>query len=108
DEAGELYYANYYDGRIFRIDGPRQAPRISSEGVVDAATFAAGPIAPGSIVSIFGAALADGVAEAAQTPLPTTLQDVRFEFGGTPAPVFFVSPGQVNIQVPWGLAGSTS
>jgi uncharacterized protein (TIGR03437 family) len=123
DEAGEIYYAAY-DGRIFRIDAPPQAPRVSQNGVVNGASFAAGQaVTPGSIVSVFGSALAGGSASAAGAPLPVELAGARFVFtpggaallpegppgqAGVPAPLFFASPGQVNLQLPWELAGSSA
>ncbi|MCB9384225.1 MAG: PQQ-dependent sugar dehydrogenase [Bryobacterales bacterium] len=113
DEQGEVYFASFYDGRIFRIDAPAEAPRLTQQGVVDAASFQAGTVAPGSIVSIFGAGLAEQTAVAAGAPLPTQLAGAQLWFtpaGGArvAAPVFFVSPGQANVQVPWELAGAGS
>jgi uncharacterized protein (TIGR03437 family) len=34
-------------------------------------------------------------------PLPRELAGVRVSVNGTAAPLFFVSPGQINIQLPW-------
>ena len=78
---------------------------VSDGGIVNGASFAPGqPIAPGSIVSIFGSDLASGVAAASSVPLSTSLGDVAsVTFNGIPAPLFFVSQGQINAQVPWGV-----
>jgi uncharacterized protein (TIGR03437 family) len=38
--------------------------------------------------------------------LPTTLDGVSVEFGGVPAALYFVSPGQLDVQVPDGLSGT--
>ena len=71
-------------------------------GVVNGASFAAGaPVSPGSIVSLFGTLLAGGNASAASTPLPNSLGGTSVSIGGKPAPLFFVSPTQINAQVPW-------
>lgn len=107
DEAGELYFANYGAGEIYRIDAPRESRRISDGGVVNAAGFADGqPVAPGSIVSVFGTALAGSTAAVQSTPLPATLAGSTFTFGAnTNAPLYFVSPGQANLQIPWELEG---
>jgi uncharacterized protein (TIGR03437 family) len=72
-------------------------------------------VAPNSIVSGFGD-VATTTASATQTPLPTTLGDVSItvtDAAGTTrsAPLFFVSPGQVNFLIPDGSqsgAGSVS
>jgi uncharacterized protein (TIGR03437 family) len=46
--------------------------------------------------------------QASTEPLPTSLSgiDVTYSIGAT-SPLFFVSPYQVNMQVPWELAGQT-
>ena len=106
DEAGELYLADYGGGTIYRISLPSAAPHISAGGVVSAAGFsAAGGLAPGTIVSIFGQALAGREADAASVPLPTELAGSGFAIGGQAAPIFFVSPGQANVQIPWEVDG---
>jgi len=81
-------------------------PEVSS--VVNAATFATGALAPGSLVSIYGSGLAEGLAEAATIPLPGTLGNTSVTFNGIAAPLLFVSPGQINAQLPWNVlpAGS--
>lgn len=60
-----------------------------------------GAIAPGSIVSIFGTGLATGAGSAASLPLPTSLHGAEVRMNGVLAPLFYVSPTQINAQVPW-------
>jgi uncharacterized protein (TIGR03437 family) len=74
-------------------------PQITSAGVVNAASYAQ-PISPGSIVSIFGTNLANSRATASGIPLPTELGGSSVTVNGTKAPLFFVSPNQINLQVP--------
>jgi uncharacterized protein (TIGR03437 family) len=95
-------------------------PTIGAGGVVSAASFALGQgIAPGSLVAIFGTGLsAVSSAVASYTPLPISMPpstvglptSVGFDATGVsvPAPLLYVSPGQVNIQVPWELSNQTS
>ncbi|MGE0128974.1 MAG: FG-GAP-like repeat-containing protein [Blastocatellales bacterium] len=66
-------------------------------------------VAPESIVAGFGKKLATGVASATSAPLPTSLLGttvtVRDGYGVERlAPLFFVSPTQINYQVPQGTA----
>jgi uncharacterized protein (TIGR03437 family) len=69
------------------------------ESVTDSAGY--GPrVAPGSLASIFGTNLASGDASATAFPLPTQLGGSSVEIGGVAAPLLFVSPGQINFQVP--------
>jgi uncharacterized protein (TIGR03437 family) len=77
-------------------------PLISS--AYNAASYRpATSVAPGEIVTLFGAELAPA-AEAAQSfPLPATLQGIRVMIGGTAAPLLYVSPGQINFQMPYDI-----
>src|ERR1700693_977526 len=73
-------------------------PQITSAGGVNAASYAQ-TISPGSIVSIFGTNLANSIATASGIPLPTELGGSSVTVNGTKAPLFFVSPNQINFQV---------
>ena len=64
-------------------------------------------VAPGEIVALFGADLASGRFSAQTQPLPTTLTGVQLLVNGTPAPLFFVSPGQINFQLPRTVMATT-
>ena len=57
-------------------------------------------IAPGEITALFGTGLANSTATARTIPLPTSLADVNVLVDGVAAPLFFVSPTQINFQVP--------
>jgi minor extracellular serine protease Vpr len=80
---------------------------INAGGIVNAASYAAGaPVALGSIAAVFGSYLTAAPSLDQRLPLPTSLGGISLWFGdGTPAPMFFASSGQVNVQVPWELAG---
>ena len=81
---------------------PAQTPAISSGGIVNAASFDPGkPVAPGSLVAIFGNQLAPGLAQADSVPLSTSLSNVSVSFNGVAAPLDFVSTGQINAQIPY-------
>jgi uncharacterized protein (TIGR03437 family) len=82
------------------------APSITAGGVVSAASWSS-PIAPGEIVAIFGANLSAGQASA-NPPYPNTLGGTSVTINGVTAPVAFVSPGQINAQVPSSLATANS
>jgi len=73
-------------------------------GVVNAATFKAGALAPGTLISIFGSGFSTGTVSASTVPLPTTLAGTSVLVNEIPIPLFFVSAGQVNAQLPYGLA----
>jgi len=79
---------------------------------VNAATFASSGMAPGSIASLFGNFGFASPAQASGVPLPTALAglSVQFQFGtvSIDAPLFYASPEQINLQIPWELAGQSS
>jgi uncharacterized protein (TIGR03437 family) len=73
--------------------------------VTNAANFLAAPLAPTSIASLFGQNLAASTVAATSTPLPTTLGGLTISVTDRAnvtrnAPLFFVSGGQVNFQIP--------
>jgi uncharacterized protein (TIGR03437 family) len=73
---------------------------------VSAASYTA-PLASEQIVAAFGTNLAPSAQAAATVPLPTALAGVTVKLSdGTrewPAPLFFVSPGQINYLIPAGI-----
>src|SRR5207253_277077 len=82
-----------------------QMPIIVDGGVLNGASFAKGqPVSPGSLVSLFGTDLAASLAQADSVPLSTAIGGVSVTFNGIKAPLDFVSPGQINAQVPWEIA----
>ncbi len=123
-------YAAFHAGnRLFvsdsfnrRILGFQPGPGlIKLNGIVNSASFSTEPqsracgvvlpqppLAPGGIVSLFGENLADTTQEADSLPLPTELGHVRVTFDAILAPIFFVSPTQIKVQVPFELNGFSS
>jgi len=85
---------------------------VAGVAAVSAASFASGPLAGEAIAALYGSSLATGTASATTTPLPTELEGVqvfvRDSVGTTrTAPLFFVSPTQINFQIPSGtVAGA--
>ncbi len=84
---------------VYLIRGPN-VPYTVRAGVVNAASFLSGVVSPGALFSIFGLNLASRQEAFSAVPLPTTLAGTRVEINGRPVPLFLVSPGQINGQVP--------
>ena len=77
-------------------------------GVANAASYTQ-TFAPGAILSVFGTDLAPATAIAQTVPLPTMLAGTSATINGTAAALYYVSPTQLNIQIPYGVsAGSTA
>ncbi len=102
---------------VFEFDGrTRAVPQINSGGVVDAASrqAPAGGFAPGSYISIFGSGIAENTMIASTPYLPPSLAGVSVSFDApdvnvhAPGRLYFVSPSQINVQIPWELQKATS
>jgi uncharacterized protein (TIGR03437 family) len=84
------------------------APAISPAGIINAAgPTPDGSVAPGSIISIYGQNLASTTAIGPTDPLQQTLANVTVTANNILMPLIFVSPGQINAQVPVELAAGT-
>lgn len=80
------------------------APVITPGGVVNGIDYSAA-IAPGMVIAVFGSNLATNVVAASEVPLPNNLDGTTVEVNGQAVPLFFVSGGQVNAQMPLGFPG---
>ena len=114
DGAGDLYFADSGNNRIRRLvpDAAPPAPVVQSTAitVVNAISLREGAVAPGEIITVFGAGLgpdtpATGALDA-NGVLPTSLGGVEVRFDGAASPLFYAQSGQVNAQVPYTVAGS--
>ena len=74
------------------------SPVIS--GMAHGASFARS-YAPGMVLSIFGTNLAGGSFVASNVPLPVQASSVRVTINGVSAPLYYVSPAQMNVQIPY-------
>jgi uncharacterized protein (TIGR03437 family) len=98
------------------ISGPitgllNPAPVISPNGVISAGNYGAFPaVAPGTWIEIYGVNLATTRSQTWAgsdfngVQAPTALGGTTVTVAGKPAYIDFVTPGQVNVQVPSGIA----
>ena len=105
--GSSVYVADNGNNVIRLLTPVTQTPVINAGGVVNDASYSA-PVAPGSIAAVFGDFFLASSSTSPSVPLSTSLQTLSFAFGSTAAPLYFVSGGQVNMQIPWGMAGQTS
>jgi uncharacterized protein (TIGR03437 family) len=88
---------------------PASSAPVAVSGVASAASFVAGSLAPESIAALFGNGLTGSAQSACCLPLPTNLEGTTVSITdatGTTrqAPLYYVSPAQVNFEVPAGTA----
>lgn len=80
-------------------------------GVANAASFGAGPVAAGEIVTLFGSGLGPanpiGLALDSSGKVATSLGGVSVSFNGYPAPLTYASATQINCVVPYEVDGAT-
>jgi uncharacterized protein (TIGR03437 family) len=107
DARSQTLTACTYGRGVYQISlqAAQAGPDLLAQGVVNAANFQAA-VAPGAIVSLFGTRLAVSQASAPGLPLPTTLAGTSITVNGQPAPLFFVSPTQINFQFPFEVTGA--
>jgi len=88
--------------QIYSVRSLRAPPIVTAGGVVHAASAAGGvPIAPGSLITIYGSNLADSQGQSSTLPLPQSQNGVQVFLGNTPLPILYTSTGQLNVQVPF-------
>jgi uncharacterized protein (TIGR03437 family) len=67
-------------------------------------SFAVG-LAPGTFTALYGSQLASATS-VATAPFPVSLGGVKVLVNGTPAPIYFASPSQIDFVMPWEAAGA--
>jgi uncharacterized protein (TIGR03437 family) len=109
-DSPDDFYLNLHSsvnpGGVLRgqLAGKMIAPSILQQGIVSA-TFGEGvnTASPGSLISIFGTDLAQATGGAIVTDgrLSTEIAGTSVKIGGIEAPLLYVSPTQINAQVPY-------
>jgi uncharacterized protein (TIGR03437 family) len=110
--AGDLYFT---DGdRIRRVTGVGKAsaaPSIQAGGIVNAASYAGGAVAPGELISIFGSNFGAASLVAASPEnnfFAFGVGRTQVLFNGSPGVITALAPNQINVIVPYQLASSTT
>lgn len=85
--------------------GAGATPKPALSSVASAAAMdSALPVAPGSIISIFGDEFAAEPRVAAAGPLPRQIESTVVLINGLAAPLYFIAKTQINAQVPFEVA----
>jgi uncharacterized protein (TIGR03437 family) len=97
-EAGTNRVSFYYPAIDFTSSAGGLSGRLSGNAANYFQRFA-----PGMLASIFafpGQSFGSQTVVNSSLPIPTTLGDVQVTVAGIPAPLLYVSPSQINFQVP--------
>jgi glucosylceramidase len=96
--------ANFTDtlpaGAVATYEWAVPAPAFPANGAINAAAPEAA-LSPGELFSIYGMNLAAATQQPLLLPLPATMAAASVQIDGITAPLVYVSPGQINAQVPW-------
>jgi uncharacterized protein (TIGR03437 family) len=94
---GRVYVGTRNSLDVFGFEGQASS---SVASVVNAAGFQPGPVAPGSIVSLFGSNLAQRATVAPAAHWAKVMEGSSVFVNGVAAPLAYVSPTQINAQIP--------
>ncbi|MBY0506382.1 MAG: hypothetical protein K2X03_20855 [Bryobacteraceae bacterium] len=111
--TGELLIADQENHRIRVASRPTTAPAAVTQpaltAIVHAATLRPSPVVPGSLFTLFGNGLGPAAGTLGRVDLlgrwETSAVGVEVRFDSLPAPLFYVSDTQINLQVPRGIVG---
>jgi uncharacterized protein (TIGR03437 family) len=97
-----LYSGNYPEAAATVNLTVTPSTALTLTGATNAASFKQ-VYAPGMIMAIFGSGLADAPLSAPFVPLPTQLNRVTVTINGFLCPLYFISPSQLNVQIPYSV-----
>jgi uncharacterized protein (TIGR03437 family) len=105
-KSGTLQGAAQITGNLSANPDP---PLIATGGLLNAASYAlSSPVAPGTMVSIFGSHLSQSPGAAESLPLAQRMNGTTATVAGIPLPLLYTSDGQVNALMPYGLTSDVT
>jgi endo-1,4-beta-xylanase len=112
--AGLPFDANYQPKAAYQamLDALTAPATISAANLLNSANYTGGGVAPGEIVTLFGARYGPGTLATMQfdaaNRITTSLAGAQLLFDGVPAPVVYASSAQSSFIVPYAVAGQSS
>jgi uncharacterized protein (TIGR03437 family) len=95
DSANALYVADVANRVVVHYVG---LSALNSANYLTSRTF----LAPNTITALYslGGQFGAGMQSASSLPLPTTMVAIQVQLNGTPLPLYYVSPSQINFLLP--------
>ena len=103
---------------VFAVGNVLSPPQINAGGVVNNASYGlVSSVAPGSIAALFGTNLTNGTsclppacnpAFGSNGKLGTAMAGAQVTVNGTPVPIFYAVSGQLGIQIPFEVTGTSA
>jgi len=104
DGSGRAVTVKSVDGSITVQRTTATGSRLQSAGVLSGASFVPGPLAPGEIVTLLGAGIGPASPQLPTgSPTSTLLDGTSVLFDGTPAPLLYAAPNQINAITPYNI-----
>jgi len=100
DNGTAVTYAYDKASNLLGRTVPGPTPQIKLNAVGNSATYTA-PLVRGELATIYGSNLSLTTGSILSLPVPFTMGGVQVTVAGFPAPVYYVSPSQINFQVPF-------
>jgi uncharacterized protein (TIGR03437 family) len=109
DPSGQATAVAGIDGALTVQGIAGTGPQLQLSGVRSAGSWLAGPVAPGEIITLVGQAIGPASAQLPSGSVSSTiLGGTSVLFDGTPAPLLYAGPTQINAVVPYGVSGKAA
>ena len=102
-QGHSLVAASVNDTSVYNFLIAIRTPSLAAATTNGASFSTAAALSPGALFSLFGTNLARQTVQASSLPLPRQMGGASVRMGGIEAPLLFVSPFQINAQVPFEL-----
>ncbi|MEO5925703.1 MAG: hypothetical protein ABIR70_17935 [Bryobacteraceae bacterium] len=103
DKDGNIYFADAGNLRVRKLEPLGPHPQAILHGASGSPK-----LSPGSLFSIYGTQLSESTRISGETPWPRSMDGVVVTVNGVTAPLYYVSPTQINGQIPYETAIGTA